>query len=141
MGGRAGSRCSNCGSFILRALPCHLHAREVRRFAEPDKIDRMGRVVVNPGSRPGVPLSEKGLCGDGQHPVAAELVFCFLAALASLVEGDTGSAPAPRGALALGRAAVWWACQRSSTLVFSAQVPHQLLWCQAIPEMLWKVFL
>lgn len=75
-----------------------------------------------------------------QYLVAAELVFCFLASLASSVEGDTGSAPALGDALALGRAAVW-ACQGSGTMTFPAQAPHQLLWCQAIPEMLWKVFL
>lgn len=41
-----GSRCSNCGFFILKALLCHRQAREVR-FAEPDKIDSMGNVVVS----------------------------------------------------------------------------------------------
>lgn len=113
-------------------------------LAEPDKIYRMSSVVVSPGSGlAGLsPQSscEEGGCGDVQYLVAAEFVFCFLAALASLVEGDTGSAPALKDALALERAAVW-ACQGSGTMTFSAQVLHQLLWCQAIPEMLWKVFL
>lgn len=109
--------------WLLVQIP-PLSARDVRRFAEPDKIDgRMGNAAVSPESRPGwrSPHScEKGSCRDVTFStlwLAAELVFCFLAALASSVEGDTGSAPGLRDALALASAAVW-ACQGSGTIIW-----------------------